>query len=71
MDDILEYPAYRHKSQLSKDDRITIDYLDYRRRCYRRIRLVVPQQAWQTGQTFTVTFPDEPVIVESEESWLL
>ena len=69
--DNLKYLASRHRKRLSERDVITIDYLNYRRRCYRRIRLIVPQ-AWQTGQTFTVTFP-EPVAVEGEEqaSWLL
>jgi hypothetical protein len=69
--DNLDYLNSRRRGRLSEEDRITIDYLSYRRRCYRRIRLIVPQ-VWETGQTFTVTFP-EPAAVESEEqaSWLL
>lgn len=67
----LKYLASRHRERLSERDIVTIDYLNYRRRCYRRIRLVAPH-IWQTAHTFTVTLP-EPAAVESEEqaSWLL
>ena len=67
-----DYLTSRRREQLSERDIITVDYLSYRRRCYRRIRLVVPPQAWETGHTFTVTFP-ESVAVENEvqASWLL
>lgn len=71
MDDYLDYLAYRRWNRLPEEDRITVEYLDYRRRCYRRIHLVAPH-VWENQQTFTVTFP-EPVAVESEEPalWLL